>query len=102
MNNSHLDSSLALNVVYQGIESINSFRSPHDAISLHPDVPLAGEEGCLDSLELITLMLNIERQIGELVGDQVSLVDSVESESDLAAFHTPSTLANFVVERCQK
>lgn len=102
MNNSHMDSSRALNVVYQGLEGINSFRSSDDAISLHPEVSLAGEGGCLDSLELITLMLNIERRIGELTGDQVSLVDGIQSESDLAAFRTPSSLANLIVEKCQK
>jgi hypothetical protein len=90
---------LALDVVYKGLESVNALRSPEAAVSLTPDVILAGEGGNLDSLELVTLVLAIERRVRELTGQEVSLLDGDDFEHQLPAFRNPSLLADLIVEK---
>ena len=50
-----------LALVYGCIDDINDLRSPDEAIEKRPDVLLVGEGGCLDSLALTTLILDLER-----------------------------------------
>jgi len=96
-----IDSNAASEVVAQAIESVNSFRSADNAVSSHPEVLLVGEGGCLDSMEMVTLVLAVERRILEITGRAISLLDGEDFESQLAAFHTPSSLANLMVEKCR-
>lgn len=91
----------AFDVVYKGIETVNSFRSPDNAVSFHPDVVLVGEGGCLDSMEMITLVLAVERRILEISGRTISLLGGEDFESQLGAFRSPASLATLIVEKCR-
>lgn len=96
-----IDLHTALGLVYEGIENVNSFRSPDNTVSPHPNMILIGERGRLDSLEMITLVLAVERRILEMTGRRVSLVDGEDIEPQLSAFHSPSTLADLIVAKCR-
>jgi hypothetical protein len=87
-----------LALVYGCIDDINDLRSPDEAIEKRPDVLLAGEGGCLDSLALTMLILNLERRVSSLSGKEISLLDGKELEDNLARFSTPATLADLVGE----
>jgi hypothetical protein len=95
-----VDQHLALEVVYEAIKEVNSFRSPRKAISLRPDIILVGESGCLDSMEITTLALGVERRILEITNRELSLLDGADSESELSAFYSPSALADLIVAKC--
>jgi hypothetical protein len=99
---SRVDLRTALDLVYEAIENLNPLRSPDNPVSLRPNVVLMGESGCLDSLELITLVLAIERRVLELTGRGVSLLDGLDIESQLRALHNPSSLADLIVARCEE
>jgi hypothetical protein len=87
-----------LALVYGCIDDINDLRSPDQAIERRPDVLLVGEGGCLDSLALATLILNLERRASRLSGREISLFDGRELEDNLARFCTPATLAELIGE----
>ena len=87
-----------LALVYGCIDDINDLRSPDEAIAKRPDVLLAGEGGCLDSLALTMLILNIERQASRISGKEISLLDGRELDDNLARFSTPAALAELVGE----
>jgi hypothetical protein len=94
-----MDRQAALAVVFAAIDVVNGLRKPEDAIARKPDVLLAGEGGPLDSLAIITMALSIERKVAELTGQEVSLLDENDFESQIDAFRTPSTIANLVLEK---
>ena len=96
-----IDLDAALHVVCQAIENVNSFRSPDNAVSPYPDVVLVGEGGCLDSMEMITLVLAVERRILEISGRTISLLGGEDFESQLGAFRSPASLATLIVEKCR-
>jgi acyl carrier protein len=87
-----------LTLIYGCIDDINDLRLPEEVIEKRPDVVLVGEGGCLDSLALTMLILNIERQASKISGREVSLLDGRELEDNLARFSTPAALAELVNE----
>ena len=95
-----VDPSVALGVVYEAIQEVNSFRSPNDTVPLRPDVLLVGESGCLDSMEMTTLALALERRLREIANREISFLDGADFESELRAFQSPSSLADLIVAKC--
>jgi hypothetical protein len=87
-----------LALIYGCIDDINELRMPEDAIDKRPDIVLVGEGGCLDSLTLTMLILNVERQASRISGKEISLLDGRELEDNLARFTTPAALADLVTE----
>ena len=87
-----------LALIYGCIDEINDLRLPDEAIEKRPDVILVGEGGCLDSLALTMLILNIERQASRISGKEISLFDGRELDDNLARFATPAALAELVGE----
>ena|SRR3954447_11262085 len=87
-----------LALIYGCIDDINELRLPEEAIDKRPDVVLVGEGGCLDSLALTMLILNVERQVSKASGKDISLLDGRELEDNLARFTTPAALAELVTE----
>ena len=85
-----------LALVYGCIDDINDLRQPDEIIEKRPDVRLAGEGGCLDSLALAMLILNLERRASSLSGKEISLLDG--RDEDLARFSTPAALAAAIGE----
>lgn len=95
--NSHFEWALA--IVYGAIEELNDLRPPDRALPIRPDVPLAGEGGSLDSLEIMTLALAIERGMTAATGREIPLLDAAELDLQLPAFRTPSSLASLVLSK---
>ena len=87
-----------LALIYGCIDDINDLRQPDEAIEKRPDVILVGEGGCLDSLALTMLILNLERQASKISGKEISLLDGRELDDNLARFSTPAALAALVGE----
>lgn len=89
--------SQSLDLVYEGLKSVNELRTPDRAIALNADRLLTGEGG-LDSLELITLVNAIERLVHQKTGQELSLAEAA-FDQELGAFRTPSSLANLLVNK---
>jgi hypothetical protein len=94
-----MDFQVALDVVYDALNVVNSIRPAEDAVSRSPDVVLAGDGGCLDSLGLVTMTLSIERRVAEITGQDISLFNDDDFESQLASLRTPSTIAQLILEK---
>ena len=97
-----MDFDRALSTIYAALDAVNEIRPSDDAIVPAPDLVLAGDEGVLDSLGLTTLILSVENRIYDLTGREVSLLQESDFESQLAAFRTPSTLAELIVEKMRQ
>lgn len=60
---------------------------------------LFGEGSLIDSLDLVTIVVQIEEAIREKVGRTVEIVDENSVISDDSPFRTITTLANLVKEK---
>ena len=58
----HMDVQHYLPLVYDALRRVNEIRPPEDPVPEEPDVLLVGDEGLLDSLALMTLILTLENR----------------------------------------
>ncbi len=93
-----MDAQGALDVVFQALDVVNGLRSADDQIPKQSDLRLAGSQGRLDSLSLVTLVVAIERRIGEVSGRELTLLDG-DAESGLDALRTPASIADLIVRK---
>ena len=94
-----MDMQTAFDIVYHAIDLINDLRQADDQIAKTPEVVLAGEGGCLDSLALVTLILGIERRVSEITGREIALLDESNFDPQFTRFSTPSVLASLLIEK---
>jgi D-alanine--poly(phosphoribitol) ligase subunit 2 len=68
---------------------------------LTADTPLFGQEGVLDSLGLVTLVVAVEQAIEDQYRILVSLADEKALSQKNSPFRTVSTLADYAVQQLQ-
>lgn len=61
--------------VYAAIRESNGLMQPDQRLVCTPETVLLGEEGTLDSLGLINLLVLIEEEVGTRLGRTVTLLD---------------------------
>lgn len=94
-----MNTSIALHIIYQAIDTLNDLRPADDQIEKSLDVALAGDGGCLDSLGLITLTLAVERRVAQVTGHPIVLLDESDYDANMAHLATPQRFAELVVQR---
>src|SRR4051794_40072660 len=59
--------------IYNALEQANQMRDPHDRIVCAEDTSLYGRDGCLDSLGLVSLIMDVEMAVREQAGTRLVL-----------------------------
>lgn len=88
----------ASNIVRQALETLNSELPEGERITITPDVRLFGSDSTIDSLSLVSVIVDVESEVSEAVGRPVSLSDDRALARDPSPFSTPDTLADYIVE----
>lgn len=71
-------------------------RSPEHREPLTADTVLIGPTGVLDSLEVVSLLLDIEERIKELTGRGVSLADEKAFSQEHSPFRSVNALCDYL------
>ena len=75
-------------VIYQALRALNEERAPHEQIEMGPQTCLFGEDSVLDSLSLVSVIVDLEMLASDQLGTAISLTD------DRAMSHTPVPFSN--------
>lgn len=70
-----------------------------DAADEHDDVQLFGEGSAIDSLDLVTIVVQTEEAIRERTGNSIEIVDENSVISDESPFRSVSTLTNMIKDK---
>ena len=89
----------ALRDILSCIEIINDQLPPDEKIAKADDTVLAGVEGVLESLTLVTLMVEIEEAVEEGSGVRVPILEEAVMHEDGARFSTVADLARWIAEQ---
>ena len=65
---------------------VRSLRLPITAAEIADDTPLFGEGLGLDSIDVLELVLELERSFGVLIGDEKTGIEVLRSVDTIAAF----------------
>ena len=87
-----------LKIIYSSIERINEERESNDQILLSLDTSLFGEEAVLDSLTLVSLIVDLETAISDQFKITINLTDEKAMERSPVPFTNISNLSNYIKE----
>jgi len=89
-------------VIREAIERANELREPDQWIENSEDAGLFGPDGALDSLGLVSLVLDVEEGIYEASGVRLVLADERALARRRSPFRDVRSLADHVLERLEE
>jgi len=86
-----------LELVYASIENINEQKEDiDDKLELAEDTRLLGRQSRLDSLGLVTLIIEIEERLSDEIGLEVSLADEKAMSQSRSPFRDVKSLVDYI------
>jgi hypothetical protein len=94
-----IDRSVVAHEIYQAIARINELRDPDHHIACAEETILYGAGGTLDSLSLVSLILDLEQAVNEQLGTHLVLADAQAMSQRRNPFRDVRSLADYVLSR---
>jgi acyl carrier protein len=85
-------------VIYRAIDALNAERGPDQQIARSPGTGLFGADAQVDSLGLVSLIVDVESTLNAEHGLAVSLADDRALGRAQSPFATVATLRDYVME----
>jgi acyl carrier protein len=92
----------AMRAIYEAIGRINEMRDPDRHLTCSEETKLYGSGGALDSLGLVTLIMDVEEAVNARGGIQVVLADERAMADRRNPFRDVRALADCVMERVEE
>jgi acyl carrier protein len=91
-----------LQAIFHAIGRTNELREPNQRIACSEDAGLFGSEGGLDSMDLVSLVLDLEEAINSASGIRLVLADERAMARRHSPFRNVRSLADYVQERLEE
>jgi acyl carrier protein len=88
--------------IYAAIRRINELRRPEGQLPCREETVLYGSNGSLNSLDLVSLILDVEEAINAQAGTQVVLADAHAMSQKRNPFRDVQSLADYVMTRLEE
>jgi acyl carrier protein len=85
-----------MQVLFDTIDEVNPQLLPEQRLEKSKDTVLFGKSGRLDSLALVTLIVEIEQRMEEELKTTISLADDRAMSQKTSPFQTVQTLADYI------
>jgi hypothetical protein len=85
-------------IIFEALTTLNNERASDEQIDINTDTALFGLDALLNSLELVSVMVDIETLSADKFGQPVSLTDDKAMERDPVPFLNVSTLTAYILE----
>jgi len=89
-------------VVYRAIDSMNTQLSSGVAIEKSPDAPLYGGSSSLESLDFVTLIMEVEEKVKEEFGVELTIADENLLSKEKSPFTTVRNLTEYLTTLLQE
>jgi acyl carrier protein len=89
----------AFSIIRSAVEELNEELGYESLTEVGPDTPIFGDSDGIDSLSLVTLVVDLEREVARLFGRRVVLADARAMSLRNSPYRTAGSLANLIVER---
>ena len=87
--------------IYEAIRRANELRGPDDRLACSEETVLFGPGGSLDSLGLVSLILDVEEAVNARTGTGLVLADERAVAQQRSPFRDVRSLADYVVSRLE-
>jgi acyl carrier protein len=85
-----------LAAIYRAVDWINGELPPDRQLIKAPETPLLGTESVLDSMQLVSLIVAIEREVEDAFGVAVTLADERALSMQASPFRSIQSLADYI------
>lgn len=92
----------ALEIIYEALDGLNEELDPEARVALDPSTVLFGTKSTVDSLSLVSMIVDIESALSLRLGRSVFLTDDRAMDRDVLPFTSVQTLAEYIVEVSQE
>ena len=83
-------------IIFRALESVNDERSSEEKILINAETNLFGVDAVLDSLSLVSVIVDVESALSEASGREMSLTDDRAMSQAVSPFSDVSTLTNYI------
>lgn len=90
------DQATILDIIYRALRSLNEELGEDKRVALAPDTRLFGPDASLDSLSLVSVIVDVEAGVADAFGKAVSLTDDRAMSQPVSPFSDVSTLAAYI------
>ena len=90
------DAGNILAAIYRAADWINDELPPGRQLIKAPETPLLGTESVLDSMQLVSLIVAIEREVEDAFGVAVTLADERALSMQASPFRSIQSLADYI------
>jgi len=87
-----------LNIIFDAIKNINEERESEDQIPIHEDIVLMGADALIDSITLVTLIVDVETEVSLKTGIDIYLTNDDAISQDVSPFISPKNLVNYMIK----
>lgn len=87
-----------LECIYRALRSLNEERGADEQIEIGPDTCLFGESAALDSLSLVSVVVDLETLVSDTFGRFVSLTDDRAMSRQPVPFTDVGALKDYLME----
>ena len=85
-----------LAAIYRAVDWINAELPPDRQLSKTPDTRLLGSQSVLDSLHLVSLLINVEREVEDTFGVALTLANERALSMKESPFRTVESLTSYI------
>lgn len=83
-------------IVLAALETVNEERSPDDRFAVGPDTLLFGPDAPLDSLALVSVIVDVEQAVSDVAGTEISLTDDRAMSQEVSPFTDAAALVSYI------
>ncbi len=84
-------------IISSALKNLNDERGPDAQIAIGPDTRLFGSEATLDSLSLVSVIVDVEAALSEASGRDVSLTDDRAMNQAVSPFYDVNALTSYAL-----
>jgi hypothetical protein len=92
-----IDKEVVLKIIIRALQSLNDELPDGDKFEAGPNTPLFGPSATLDSLALVSVIVDVEGDVSTALGRSISLTDDRAMSQEISPFDNVQTLLNYIM-----
>ncbi len=86
-----------LEIIFRALQNLNDEMGESDKFEVGPNTPLFGPNATLDSLALVSVIVDVEGDVSTAMGRSISLTDDRAMSQQISPFDDVQTLVNYIM-----
>jgi acyl carrier protein len=83
-------------IIFQALKNINEEREQDQQLTIDLKTPLFGVDAVLDSLSLVSVIVDVESAVSEQAGYDISLTDDRAMSQEISPFSDVNSLTDYI------